>query len=68
MLKVFRSGPSAANSGKCKMARIWHGVSGALDDQDPTSVDLVWMLSHTVAADVSVKVLSNGGLLTSHDR
>ena len=34
VLKVFQSGHSAASSGKCRLARIWHGVFAALDDQD----------------------------------
>ena len=68
VLQVFLSGHSAASSGRCKLARIWHGIFAALDDQDTAMVDLAWMPSHTIATDVGVKTLSNGVLLSSADR
>ena len=68
VLRVFRSGPSAAKSGACKLARIWHGIFAALDDQYLATADIVWMPSHTVVQDVGVKVLSNGAVLSGKDR
>ena len=40
VLKVFQSGKRSACSSRCKLARVWHGVFAALDDQDPLLVDV----------------------------
>ena len=68
VLKVFQSGKRSACSSRCKLARVWHGVFAALDDQDPLLVDVAWMPAHTSAGDVGVSVLSDGALLTANDR
>ena len=68
VLQVFQSGQRVACSSSCKLARVWHGVFAAFDDQDTALVDIAWMPSHTTAADVGIKTLSNGMALTTTDR
>ena len=68
VLQVFKSGQRAACSSSCKLARVWHGVFAAFDDQDTALVDIAWMQSHTTVADVGVSALSNGETLTADDR
>ena len=68
VLQVFVKGKRAACSGSSKLARVWHGVFAAFDDQDTAAVDIAWMPAHTAATDVGVSSLSNGETLTADDR
>ena len=68
VLKVFQAGKRAACGSNSKLARAWHGVFAALDDEDSTSVDVAWMPSHTTASYGGVSVLSDGSSLTASDR
>ena len=68
VLKVFLSGRRAACNSRCKLARVWHGVFASMDDHESSNVDIAWMPSHTSAEEIGVTMLSDGTVLTAHDR
>ena len=70
VVDTFRRGAHVATGASVEHARLWILIYAACDDYENPHTDLTleWMLAHTTEAHVGVASLSNGQLLTTHDR